>query len=61
MGLGSWSAAAKRPSATARKAFLSPWTGCDKNGEGCGEGMKENADGELCRVLLSCQVSFDSF
>ena len=22
---------------TARKAFLSPWTGCDKKGEGCGE------------------------
>ena len=28
------------PSVTAIKAFLSPWTGCDKNGEGCGE-MKE--------------------
>ena len=41
MGLGSWSAAAKRLFVTARKAFLSPWTGCDKNGEGCGERMKE--------------------
>ena len=26
---------------TARQAFLSPWTGCDKNGKGCGERMKE--------------------
>ena len=22
---------------TGRKAFLSPWTGCDSEGEGCGE------------------------
>ena len=41
MGLGSWSAAAERPFATARKAFLSPKRNCDKNGEGCGERMKE--------------------
>ena len=33
---GSWVAAAKRPAVTARNAFLSPWTGCDNNGEGCG-------------------------
>ena len=35
-----WSAA-ERPFVTARKAFLSPRTGCDKNGEGCGERMKD--------------------
>ena len=40
-GLGSWVAAAKGPFVTAGKAFLSPSTGCDKNGEGCGERMKE--------------------
>ena len=34
---GSWVAAAKRPAVTAIKAFLSPWTGCDNKGEGCGE------------------------
>ena len=38
---GSWSAAAKRPFVTAKEAFLSPQTGCHKNGEGCGERMKE--------------------
>ena len=26
-----------RSTVTARKAFLSPWTGCDSEGEGCGE------------------------
>ena len=26
----------ERPAVTARKAFLSPWTGCDRKGEGCG-------------------------
>ena len=35
MRLGSWSAATKRPFVTASKTFLSPCTGCDKNGEGC--------------------------
>ena len=34
---GSGAVAVKRPFVTARKAFLSPWTGCDKKGEGCGE------------------------
>ena len=34
---GSRAAAAKRPFVTARKAFLSPWTGCDKERE-----MREN-------------------
>ena len=62
MGLGSWSAAAKRPFVTARKAFLSPWTGCDKNGERCGERMKEKERER--RALLSfvgSPVSFESF
>ena len=36
-----WRDATERPAGTARKAFLSPWTGCDKNGEGRGEGIKE--------------------
>ena len=58
MGLGSWSAAAKRPFATARKAFLSPWTGC-KNGEGCCERMKEKE--REWRALLSWSVSFETF
>ena len=34
---GSWTAVAERPFVTAREAFLSPWTGCDKKEEGCGE------------------------
>ena len=51
MGLGSWSAAAISPFVTARKDFLSPWTGCDKNGEGCGERMKEKERER--RALLS--------
>ena len=62
MGLGSWSAVAKRPFVTARKAFLSPCTGCDKNGEGCGERMKEKERER--RALLSFvgwPVSFESF
>ena len=62
MGLGSWSAAAKRPFVTARKAFLSLWTGCGKNGEGCGERMKEEERER--RALLSFvgwPVSFESF
>ena len=29
--------ATERPFVTARKGFLSLWTGCDENGEGCGE------------------------
>ena len=33
----SWVAAAKRPFVTAKKAFLSPWTGCGSNRAGCGE------------------------
>ena len=37
MRSGSGAVAAKRPFVTARKAFLSPWTACDKKGEGCGE------------------------
>ena len=36
MWLGSQVAAAKKPFVTARKAFLSPWTDCDRKGEGCG-------------------------
>ena len=62
MGLGSWSAAAKRPLVTARKAFLSSWTGCDTNGEGCGERMKEK-ERERRAVLswLSWPVSCESF
>ena len=62
MVLGSWSAAARRPFVTARKAFLSPWTGCDKNGEGCGERKKEKERER--RALWSClswPVSFESF
>ena len=51
MGLGSWSAVAQRPFVTARKAFLSPWTGCDKNGEGFGE-RKKRKERER-RALLS--------
>ena len=34
---GSWVAATRRPAVTARNALLSPWTGCDSKGEGCGE------------------------
>ena len=30
----------KRPAVTARNALLSPWTGCDRKGEECGERMK---------------------
>ena len=37
MRLGSEAAVAERPFVTARQAFLSPWTGRDKKGEGCGE------------------------
>ena len=55
MGLGSSSAVANRPFVTARKAFLSPWTGCDENGEGCGERMKEKERN------VGLPVSFDSF
>ena len=61
MGLGGWSAA-ERPSVTARKAFLSPWTRCDKNGECCGERTKEKERER--RALLSWlgwPVSFESF
>ena len=34
---GGWVAAAKRPAVKAGNAFLSPWTGCDNEGEVCGE------------------------
>ena len=30
-----------RPFVTSREAFLSPWTGCDKRGVGCGENEGE--------------------
>ena len=59
---GSWSAVAKRPFVTTRKAFLSPWTGCDTNGEGCGERMKEKERER--RALLSfvgCPFSLESY
>ena len=42
----------KRPFVTARKAFLSPWTGCDKKGEGCAERKLEKKERER-RALLS--------
>ena len=29
--------ATKRPAVTAQSAVLSPWTGCNSQGEGCGE------------------------
>ena len=62
MGLGSWSAAAKRPFVTSRKAFLSPWTGSVKNGEGCGERMKEEErERRAPSSLLGWPVSFESF
>ena len=62
MGLGSWSAAARRPCLTARKAFLSPCTGCDRNGEGCGERMKEKERKRRALLSwLSWPVSFNSF
>ena len=54
--------ATERPFVTARKAFLSSWTGCDENGEGCGERMKEKERER--RGLLSFvgwPVSFESF
>ena len=38
---------------------LSPWTGCDKNGEGCGEGMNEKERER--RAPFSWPVSFESF
>ena len=41
--------------------FLSPWTGCDKNGEGCGEGIKEKERERmalLSRVGLSNSFGF---
>ena len=62
MGLGSWSAAAKRPFVTARKAFPSPRTGCGKNGEGCGERMKEKErERRALWSWLSWPVSVESF
>ena len=45
-----------------KKAFLSPWTGCDKNGEGCGERMKEKERERRAPLSwLSWPVSFGSF
>ena len=42
--------------------FASPWTGCDKNGEGCGERMKEKEREERALLSsLSWPVSFESF
>ena len=62
MRLGSWAAAAKRPFATARQAFLSPWTGCDKKEEGCGERKQRKKERErralLSRVGLSGSFEF---
>ena len=52
--LGSWSAAA------ARKAFLSPWTGCDKNGEGCGEKMKEKERERRALFLCATERIFNA-
>ena len=54
---GSGAAVAKRPFVIARKAFLSPWTGCDKKGEGCGERKYGKKERER-RALLSWLVWF---
>ena len=48
----------ERPFVTARKASLSPWTGCDKNGEGCGVRMKEKERER--RALLSGATVWDN-
>ena len=46
---------------TTRKAFLLPWTGCDKNEEGCGERMKEKERERRAPLIwLSWPVFFDS-
>ena len=60
-GPGSGAADAKRPFVTTRKTFRSPWTGCDKNGEGCDERMKEKErEWRALWSWLSWPVSFES-
>ena len=47
---------------TARKACLSPSTGCDKNGEGSGERMKvKERQRRALSSWLSWPVSYESF
>ena len=54
----SGAAVAERPCVTARKAFLSPWTGCHKIGEGCGEIMKEKERGRRAQLSFVELASF---
>ena len=60
-GLGSWSAAAKRPFVTARKASLSPRMGCDKNGEGSGERMEKERERRAPLGFMGWPVFFQKF